>query len=171
VVLSLRRLLAVAAILLLGLAVALILRSQPWAWISAAVLSVLASIFLLLWPAAHSPIVESDQVEQLARERRQELIRGTSLQLRQMKYRYSVRPDSGARAAFSARVNQIQLGFLPVVITDNQTDRQGLGFVAFVHDGRRWRGPGLPCAGTREDALEHAAKCVEPLAGMEDTHA
>ena len=170
-VLSIRRLLAVAAILLLGVSIALVLRAQPWAWMSSVVLSVLASIFLLLWPAAHSPVVESESVEHLSRERQNELIRGTSLQLRTMKYRYSVRPDSGGRGAFSARVNQIHLGFLPVVITDNHTDKQGLGFVAFVHDGRRWRGPGLPCAGTREDALAHAARCVEPLAGRDGSSA
>src|SRR5262245_39233846 len=118
-VLSLRRLVAVAAILALGMIVAFILRDVRWAWMSSVGLSVCASIFLLFWPAAHTPMVESEQVEQLSRERQHELVRGTSMQLRQMKYRYSVRPDSGGRESFTARVNQIRLGFVPVVMPDN----------------------------------------------------
>lgn len=169
--LSVRRLLFVAVILVSGAAIAFVLQHVPWAWMSAIAASVTASIFLLLWPAAPSPLVESDDIGSLDRERQLELVRGTSLQLREMKYRYSVRPDHGTRDAFSARVNEIQLGFVPVVILDNHTDKQGLGYVAFVHDGRRWRGPGLPCAGSRTDAMAHAARCVEPLAGIEDSRA
>ena len=39
--------------------------------------------------------------------------------------------------------------FVPAVITDNDDDRQGYGYVAFVYDQHRWRGPGLPCPAGR----------------------
>ena len=41
---------------------------------------------------------------------------------------------------------------------------QGFGYAAFVHDGDRWRGPGLPCPPGQSDAVKHAARCVSPLA-------
>ncbi|TVQ50428.1 MAG: hypothetical protein EA377_14315 [Phycisphaerales bacterium] len=109
---------------------------------------------------------EPEQFETLEASRIAELIRGTSLQLRNMRYRYSVRLDRHAahdRQPFTKIVNTIRLGFMPVIITDNGTDRQGYGYVAFVYDGRRWRGPGLPCPNEREDAIAHAARCVAPL--------
>ena len=109
---------------------------------------------------------EPDDVSQLSTERRHQLVRGTSMHLRDMRYRYSVRAEHhelGGRECFNAEVNNIHLGFVPVMITDNATDKQGYGFVAFVYDGRRWRGPGLPCPGGRERALHHAQHCVSPL--------
>ena len=106
---------------------------------------------------------EPDQIERLGEDRRLELVRGTSMHLRDMRYRYSLRYDRSDRDPFTAEVNTVILGFVPVVILDNQTDRQGLGFVAFPYDGERWRGPGLPCSGDRGAALEHAARCVSPL--------
>lgn len=109
---------------------------------------------------------EPDDVSQLSTERRHQLVRGTSMHLRDMRYRYSVRAEHhelGGRECFNAEVNNIHLGFVPVMITDNATDKQGYGFVAFVYDGRRWRGPGLPCPGGRERALQHAQHCVSPL--------
>ena len=109
---------------------------------------------------------EPDDVSQLSTERRHQLVRGTSMHLRDMRYRYSVRAEHhelGNRECFNAEVNNIHLGFVPVMITDNATDKQGYGFVAFVYDGRRWRGPGLPCPGGRERALHHAQHCVSPL--------
>ena len=109
---------------------------------------------------------EPDDVSQLSAERRHQLVRGTSMHLRDMRYRYSVRAEHhelGGRECFNAEVNNIHLGFVPVMITDNATDKQGYGFVAFVYDGRRWRGPGLPCPGGRERALHHAQHCVSPL--------
>jgi hypothetical protein len=118
-------------------------------------------------PPRHEPTVEPPEMGLLPADRQRELIRGTSLHLREMKYRYSVRPDPGDRACFNAEVNTIKLGFIPVIITDNYTDRQGLGYVAFPYDGRRWRGPGLPCAGGPQQAVAHATRCVEPLS--EDT--
>ena len=109
---------------------------------------------------------EPDDVSQLSTERRHQLVRGTSMHLRDMRYRYSVRAEHhelGGRECFNAEVNNIHLGFVPVMITDNATDKQGYGFVAFVYDGRRWRGPALPCPGGRERALQHAQHCVSPL--------
>ena len=141
----------------------------PWLWMAPAVVALLVAAILALRPQRHAGLVEPEEIEALSRDRLMELVRGTSLQLREMRYRYSVRPDLGHRTPFSARVNQIRLGFVPVVLTDNETDRQGLGYVAFVFDGHRFRGPGLPCSGARDEALAHAAKCVEPLAGIEDT--
>jgi hypothetical protein len=58
---------------------------------------------------------------------------------------------------------------VPVVVTDNTNDRQGFGYVAFVHDGVRWRGPGLPCPDDPALAVKHAARCVSPLATEEET--
>ena len=106
---------------------------------------------------------EPQQIERLEEDRRLELIRGTSMHLRDMKYRYSLRYDRSERDPFTAEVKTVTLGFVPVVILDNETERQGLGFVAFPYDGERWRGPGLPCSGDRGAALEHAARCVAPL--------
>ncbi|MEE9131852.1 MAG: hypothetical protein V3T84_17710 [Phycisphaerales bacterium] len=109
---------------------------------------------------------EPDDVSQLSAERRHQLVRGTSMHLRNMRYRYSVRAEHhelSDRECFNAEVNRVHMGFVPVMITDNATDKQGNGFVAFVYDGRRWRGPGLPCPGGRERALQHAQHCVSPL--------
>ena len=109
---------------------------------------------------------EPDDVSQLSTERRHQLVRGTSMHLRNMRYRYSVRAEHhelSDRECFNAEVNRVHLGFVPVMITDNATDKQGYGFVAFVYDGRRWRGPGLPCPGGRDRALQHAQHCVSPL--------
>ena len=116
--------------------------------------------------AGTTRLEEPDNVSQLSAERRHQLVRGTSMHLRDMRYRYSVRAEHhelGGRECFNAEVNNIHLGFVPVMITDNATDKQGYGFVAFVYDGRRWRGPGLPCPGGRERALQHAQHCVSPL--------
>ena len=88
------------------------------------------------------------------------------MHLRNMRYRYSVRAEHhelSDRECFNAEVNRVHLGFVPVMITDTATDKQGYGFVAFVYDGRRWRGPGLPCPGGRDRALQHAQHCVSPL--------
>lgn len=115
---------------------------------------------------------EDDEIDKISETRRLELIRGTSLSLREMKYRYSIRPDpaaGGDRRAFTAEVNTVRLGFVPVLITDNTTDRQGYGYVAFVYDGQRWRGPGLPCPSGQAEAVRHAARCVSPLATEEET--
>jgi hypothetical protein len=115
---------------------------------------------------------EPDSIDRLPPARRRELIRGTSLYLREMEYRYSIRPDpseGGERKCFSAEVNTVRLGFVPVLITDNTTDRQGYGYMAFVHDGRRWRGPGLPCPAGQAEAVRHAARSVSPLATEEET--
>jgi hypothetical protein len=116
---------------------------------------------------------ESEDIGELSDARKRELVRGTSLFLREMKYRYSVRGDgatSNERRCFSAEVNTVKLGFLPAVITDNTNDRQGQGYLAYVHDGERWRGPGLPCPADQAEAVRHAARCVSPLAKEEETH-
>jgi hypothetical protein len=130
------------------------------------VLNLLAPPGRVLGPA------EPDDIDKLSESRRRELMRGTSLYLREREYRYSVRlpgQDAVERHCFSAEVNTIRLGFIPAVIIDNTTDRQGYGYVAFVHDGRRWRGPGLPCPDGQEEAVRHAAHCVSPLATDEET--
>ncbi len=118
------------------------------------------------------PRSESDDIITLGDDRHKELIRGTSLYLREMRYRYSIRIDHSNqpdRQPFAADVNTVRLGFIPAIITDNTNDRQGFGYVAFVYDGRRWRGPGLPCPGAQDDAVHHAAKCVSPLSTEEET--
>jgi hypothetical protein len=136
------------------------------AWLVAAcgLLSILAINALL--PPLPLRTREPDDVLQLEEGRLRELVRGTSLYLREMRYRYSVRFDPGSpdcRECFTADVNGVRLGFVSVVIMDNESDRQGRGYVAFVHDGRRWRGPGLPCPAGREQAVAHAARCVSPM--------
>ena len=111
-------------------------------------------------------IGEPDDVSQLSDQRRQQLIRGTSMHLRNMHYRYTVRAehhDLSDRQCFNAEVNSLHLGFVPVVIGDSTTQKQDYGFVAFVFDGRRWLGPGLPCPGGRDRALQHALRCVSAL--------
>jgi len=115
---------------------------------------------------------ESEDIESLTPLRCRELVRGTSLYLRERRYRYSIRIDpnhSSDQRCFTAEVNTVKLGFVPVLIIDNTNDRQGLGYVAFVHDGKRWRGPGLPCPAGQVEAVRHAAKCVSPLAKEEET--
>jgi len=117
------------------------------------------------------PYRESADIRDLPHDRRGELIRGTGMFLRDSRFRYSVRLDRTAAARareFNAEVNQVRLGFLPAVITDNASDREGPGYVAFVYDGRRWRGPGLPCPNGQTEAVRHAARCVSPLAGEDD---
>jgi hypothetical protein len=109
---------------------------------------------------------ESDDITGLSLQRRRELVRGTSLYLRELNYRYSIRLDSietTEHRPISAEENTVKLGFVPVVIIDNSNDRQGKGYVAFVHDGNRWRGPGLPCPSGQVEAVRLAAKCVSPL--------
>jgi hypothetical protein len=116
---------------------------------------------------------ESEDIRHLSEERQRELIRGTSLFLRESNFRYSVRNDSretGAKRGFNAEVNTVRLGFLPAAINDNTNDREGFGYVAFVYDGHRWCGPGLPCPADQTEAVRHAARCVSPLASEEETH-
>ena len=148
-----RRLLLALGGLLLATAILLLLREPTR--IAGAIAGgggvVLLTAGLRRSPAGPASRDESDHISELSDARRKELMRGTSLFLREMRYRYSVRLDAhetAERRPFSAEVNSIRLGFLPAVITDNKNDRQGLGLVAFVHDGRRWRGPGLPCPAT-----------------------
>lgn len=134
----------------------------------------LASICALIyWPnSVPSLMRESDDIVAVSVDRRRELVRGTSLYLRELRYRYSIRFDpteTADRRPFSAEVNTIKLGFVPVIIIDNTNDRQGFGYAAFVHDGKRWRGPGLPCPAGQPEAVKHAARCVSPLAKEEET--
>lgn len=117
-------------------------------------------------PTTTADLREPDDVSQLSDQRRQQLIRGTSMHLRNMRYRYTVRAEHhelSDRECFNAEVNSVHLGFVPVVIADVSTEKQDYGFVAFVFDGRRWRGPGLPCPGGRDRALQHAFRCVSAL--------
>lgn len=146
----------------------------PWlAW--ANVFCGLASFVILVLlrsPSTGRGRQETADMNTLSPQRRRELVRGTSMYLRELKYRYSIRLDqneTGEHRCFSAEVNHVRLGFVPVVIIDNTNDRQGFGYVAFVHDGKRWRGPGLPCPAGQVEAVRHAAKCVSPLSTEEET--
>lgn len=128
------------------------------------------AVLIRVTPGAAPP--DPEDVRRLSAARQRELIRGTSLFLRESNFRYSVRTDSRAgaeRRAFNAEVNTVRLGFLPAAITDNTNEREGFGYVAFVYDGRRWCGPGLPCPADQSDAVRHAARCVSPLASEEET--
>lgn len=143
---------------------------MAWVIIGCGVISIFVlNVYRPPVPLAKS---ESEDICHLTESRRRELIRGTSLYLREMRYRYSVRfelTDTKDRLCFNAEVNSVKLGFIPAVVSDNTTDRQGWGYVAFVFDGRRWRGPGLPCPDGQTEAVRHAAKCVSPLATEEET--
>lgn len=125
-----------------------------------------AIVIVKVRPPSKSSNIEPQEMSELPKQKQHELLRGTGLHLREMKYRYSVRIDhneTAERCCFNADANTIKLGFIPVIITDNATDKQGFGFVAFVYDGNRWLGPGLPCPGTREQAITHAQESVNPL--------
>ncbi len=169
-----RNLLLGLAVIVTTVGVLLLLRDHNnllvWIIIACGVASISA---LSLWPDSIPTIAkESEDIRDTSDERRRELVRGTSLYLRELRYRYSIRfdpSDAGDRKAFSAEVNTIKLGFVPVIIIDNTNDRQGFGYAAFVHDGKRWRGPGLPCPAGQNDAVKHAARCVSPLAKEEET--
>jgi hypothetical protein len=142
-----------------------------WVVIACGACSIAALLVLTGVPAGRMRS-ETDDISDVAPERRRELVRGTSLYLRELRYRYSIRidpTDAAERKCFSAEVNTIRLGFVPVIIIDNSNDRQGYGYAAFVHDGKRWRGPGLPCPAGQAEAVKHAARCVSPLAKEEET--
>ncbi|HWB19077.1 MAG TPA: hypothetical protein VG711_02165 [Phycisphaerales bacterium] len=173
---SVRALLAGFAVIMI--AAGFVLREQTgghWmAWVlwGCALLSNVAAIMGGNDPRVGRRLTESDDISEVSETRRMELIRGTSLHLRNMKYRYSVRADHSEttdRRCFTAEVNGVRLGFVPVIVTDNTNDRQGFGYVAFVYDEDRWRGPGLPCPDGQPNAVRHAAKCVSPLAKEEET--
>lgn len=160
--------LLIVAVICLGVAW---LPAGRWLAIGAVILGVPIA---LLASAYRTPLSrrlhEPEEIGSLSPQRRAELIRGTSKFLHEMGYRYSVRADpnpAGERRCFSAEINHLRLGFIPAVITDNDEDRQGYGYVAFVFDHRRWRGPGLPCPPGQADAVEHAARCVSPLEGAD----
>jgi hypothetical protein len=139
-----------------------------WVILAAGIVAGCTIVAAVLWNGTrHGSLTEANDIAELTPARWNELIRGTSLHLRDMRYRYSVRSDrtdSGSRKAFTSEINSIRLGFLPVILTDNETDYQGYGYLAFVFDGRRWRGPGLPCPDGREQAMAHAKRNVSPIA-------
>ncbi|MCA9290072.1 MAG: hypothetical protein KDA25_03025 [Phycisphaerales bacterium] len=162
-VVSLRAILFVAGVLALGVGIGVAFASTT---IGIAVMIGAVALLVVAWQAAPTSrrTVEPESILELGEPQRVALLRGTSMSLTSMRYRYSIRADrSGHREPFDAVVNDIQLGFVPVVILENSSGRQGYGYVAFVYDGHRWRGPGLPCGGDRETALAHAARCVSPI--------
>ena len=171
-----RPLLAILLLLIVASGVVTLL-DHAARWAAAITVGCAAAGLLILWlmygsAAVTGPKRESDDIAQITDQRRRELVRGTSLYLRELHYRYSIRPDpaqTSAQRCFSAEVNTVKLGFVPVIITDNTNDREGVGYVAFVHDGKRWRGPGLPCPAGQVEAVRHAAKCVSPLCKDEET--
>lgn len=133
-------------------------------------LSIIA--ILSMRPKARETREDPDDIRQLSDSRLRELSRGTSKFLRDMEYRYSVRLDfnaTGHRRPFMAEVNTVKLGFVPSLIIENVSDRNGYGYLAFVFDGKRWRGPGLPCPDGQAEAVRHAARCVSPLAKEDET--
>ncbi len=161
--------------LILGLSVVVfLLGAVLWIFVDSKILGVVAMgcgllsgllTYLFMRSTNKAGQCEPIEMNELPQERRHELLRGTSHHLNQIKYRYSVRIDhneTAERCCFNADVNSIKLGFVPVVITDNATDKQGFGYAAFVFDGNRWLGPGLPCPGTKEQAIAHAQKSVAP---------
>lgn len=161
------RLLLLALLVVIAAASVVIWVDERAAQWLALVIAGCALVALLLMNMFRPPIRtrgrEPADMRELSDARRRELVRGTSLFLRDTRYRFSIRQDPSDREPFSAVINEIPLGFVPVIITENATDRQGYGYVAFVYDGDRWRGPGLPCIGGPQEAVEHAQKCVMPL--------
>ncbi|PJF24029.1 MAG: hypothetical protein CUN53_19900, partial [Phototrophicales bacterium] len=131
-----------ALIVITGAAMGLLQSVQWLAWIQVGIgAASIAIITLLSASPASTPVSapsrrrESDDITRLSEQRRRELVRGTSLYLREMKYRYSIRYDPTENAdhrCFSAEVNSVKLGFVPVLIIDNTNDREGRGYVAFV---------------------------------------
>jgi hypothetical protein len=171
-----RRLLLAIMIIIASVGTVLVLRPDLYGRVLAAIIVICGLIGILalnlLAPARHRAIEEADDVDALSHERLRELMRGTSMHLKRMEYRYSVRSDpneSRDRRCFTAEVNTVRLGFTPAIITDNTNGREGPGYVAFVYDGRRWRGPGLPCPDGQMEAVRHAARCVSPLSKEEET--
>lgn len=136
-----------------------------WVIVALVLIGAVTAIVVALRRRPTSGLEETERIEELGPQRIAELLRGTSLHLRDLRYRYSIVPDRSGRASFSQNLNALRIGFVPVVIHENAGDRQGDGFVAFVYDGRRWCGPGLPCAGGPERAVAHATRCISPLAG------
>lgn len=107
---------------------------------------------------------ESARIEDVSDDRATELMRITGRMLAEMNYRYSVRLDlDTTRRRFDATVNEVQLGFIPVVLLDHITEKTGYGYVAFVHDGERFRAPGLPCPDGEDAAIRHAVRSVNPI--------
>jgi hypothetical protein len=169
VIFSGRRLLLGLAIVIVACVIVAWILPEYWHWMSA-IAAGSGVVILLVLNALRPPmpvgLSESDEIDELPLLRRAELIRGTSKFLREMRYRYSIRPDpneSGERKCFTAEVNGVRLGFIPALITDITDDRQGYGYVAYVYDQRRWRGPGLPCPAGQQEAVRHASRCVAPL--------
>lgn len=175
---SIRSLLLALSIVVTAVGVTLLLRVHDHRWLVWMIVACgsVSIAALLIWRPSRvdfgGSAHESDNIITASAERRRELVRGTSMYLRELRYRYSIRLDPSEmtdRQPFSAEVNTIRLGFVPVIIIDNTNDRQGFGYAAFVHDGQRWRGPGLPCPGGQSDAVKHAARCVSPLAKEDET--
>lgn len=109
---------------------------------------------------ARASSAEPSSIHTLEPAMQRELIRGTSMHLRDMRYPYSVRYDRSERRPFTKTLHGVTLAFIPVILTENATERQGYGWVAFPHDGERFRGPGLPCTGSPEEAAEQAARVL-----------
>src|SRR5436190_774983 len=68
----------------------------PWeAWVNIFCgLASLAILLMLRGPAAGRGRHETEDMNQLSPQRRRELVRGTSMYLRELKYRYSIRLDA-----------------------------------------------------------------------------
>jgi hypothetical protein len=139
---------------------------HPLTWIAAGGAVACGLLLALRHRRRGDAVVEPDRIEALDPARLAELLRGTSMHLRDLRYRHSITPDRSGRAdraAFSADINSVRMGFVPVLILENAGEREGPGYVGFVFDGRRWCGPGLPCAGGADQAMAHALRCVSPL--------
>lgn len=171
-----RKLLLVLSVIVAAAGVAMLLWAGEGVRLLAGVIAACGVLgvaaVLLIRPSVPTAENDPDEIGELSDTRLRELARGTSMFLRDMEYRYSVRIDFHAtpdRRRFMADVNTVRLGFVPAHVSENASEREGPGYVAFVYDGKRWRGPGLPCPDGQAEAVRHAARCVSPLAREEET--
>jgi len=175
VLLSGRTILIGLSIVIVAVGIGVLLAPGEEARVLAAALiggGALSVIVILSLRPKEQEIQEPDHIRDLSESRLRELARGTSKSLRDMEYRYSVQLDfnpTERRRPFIAEVNSIRLGFYPSLIIENASDRTGFGYLAFMYDGKRWRGPGLPCPDGQAAAVRHATNCVSPLAKEDET--
>ena len=161
---------------IIGLGVLIALLTVPRDWsITAAVLvggGGLIVIGAMGLARLRRPLREPEpaRIEEVSDERTMELMRITGRALAEMNYRYSVRLDlDSTRQRFDATVHEVKLGFVPVMLLDHVTEKTGYGYVAFVHDGERFRAPGLPCPDGEDAAVRHAVRSVAPVDEEETT--
>jgi hypothetical protein len=154
----------------IALVVLIVLWTAPSQWAATAAVFVGAGGLIVLGAMGlarlRRPMREPEpaNIEDISDERAMELMRITGRMLAEMNYRYSVRLDlDTTRRRFDATINEVKLGFIPVLLIDHITEKTGFGYVAFVHDGERFRAPGLPCPDGEDAAVRHAVRSVNPI--------